>query len=137
MDDPHTDDDDGSGDMNSETNYFHISPISPRKALQPVINKYRGLHYINRPLSGDRNFVLITEQVGERLAEVPTDAQRRSFERRQRVWQAERGLEAIYLDCGWDVKAVEQTNFRRDEFVQKRREHVRNVVEPLQRDGGN
>lgn len=133
MGDPHIDDD-GSGDINSDTNYFHISPVSPREALQPVIDKYRGLHYINRPLSGDRNFVLVTEQVGERLPEDPTDTQRRSFENSQKVWQAERGLEAIYLDCGWDVNAIKQTNFRRDEFLQKRSDHTKNVVEPLQRE---
>jgi hypothetical protein len=117
-----------------DTNYFHISPVSPREALQPVIDMYRGLHYINRPLTGDSNFLLVTEQVGERPPDDPTGAQRQSFESSRKIWQAERGLEAIYLDCGWDVNAVEQTNFRRDEFLQKRHDHIKNVVEPPERD---
>jgi hypothetical protein len=44
--------------------------------------------------------------------------------------------EAIYLDCGWDVNAVEQTNFRRDEFLQKRHDYIKNVVKPAERDQG-
>jgi hypothetical protein len=122
-------------DSDTPWNYFHIPPISPREALQPVIDNYRSLRYINRPLSpGDRSdFLLFTEQFGERLPEDPTDAQRQSFERSQRGWQAERRLEAIYLDCGWDVRTAEQTNFRRDEFLRRRSEHIRNVVGPLER----
>lgn len=42
------------------------------------------------------------------------------------MWQAERGL-----DCGWDVNAVEQTEFRRGEFLQKRGVHTNYVVELL------
>jgi hypothetical protein len=119
-----------------DANYFHISPVSPREALQPVIDMHRGLRYINRPLSGDSNFLLITERFGERLSDNPTDAQRRSFERNRKTWQAERGLKAVYLDCGCDVNAVEQPNFRRDEFLRKRRDYIKNVVEPIERDSG-
>jgi hypothetical protein len=99
-----------SEESDSDTDYIHIPPVSPglpREALQPVIDKYRGLHYINRPLSGDRNFLLYTKQAGERLPDGSTDVRRQSFERSRKVWQAERSLEAIYLDCGWDVNTVE------------------------------
>jgi len=133
----HPTDDIGNDETDSDLpcNYFHIPPVSPREALQPVIDKYRSLHYINRPLSpaGRSDFLLITEQFGERLPDDPTEAQRESFERNRRVWQAERRLEAIYLDCGWDVRAVEQTNFRRDEFLRRRSDYIRNVVGPLER----
>lgn len=54
-----------------DTNYFHISPASLREALRPVIGKYRSLQHINRPLSGDSNFLLVTEQVGERVPDDP------------------------------------------------------------------
>jgi hypothetical protein len=115
-----------------DANYFHISPISPREALQPVIDMHRGLHYINRPLTGDSNFLLVTEHLGVRLPDDPTDAQRQSFERSRNIWQAEYGLKAIYLDCGWDVNALEQTNFRRNEFLQKRKDYIKNIIKPLE-----
>lgn len=36
-----------------------------------------------------------------------------------------------YLECGWDVEAKEQTTFRRQEFLEKRRDHLKYVVGPL------
>lgn len=35
----------------------------------------------------------------------------------RRLWEAQRGLKDVYLECGWDVEAEEQTTFRRDEFL--------------------
>lgn len=38
----------------------------------------------------------------------------------------------FYLECGWDVDAVEQTTFRREELVGKRERYWKDVVEPLE-----
>ena len=55
--------------------------------------------------------------------------QRREHERR--LWAARRELKDVYLECGWDVEAKEQTTFRRGEFLEKRREYLRDAVGPL------
>jgi len=115
-----------------DANYFHIPPVSPREALQPVIDMHRGLHYINRPLTRDSNLLLVTEHFGVRLPNDPTDAQRQSFERSRNIWQAEYGLKAIYLDCGWDVNTLEQTNFRRNKFLEKRKDYTKNIIKSLE-----
>lgn len=37
----------------------------------------------------------------------------------------------MYLECGWDVEAEEQTTFRRDEFLEKRRSYLKDVLGSL------
>ena len=49
-----------------------------------------------------------------------------------KIWQAEMHLKELYLECGWDVNAVEQSTFRRDEFLDKRRRYLQDVVQPLE-----
>jgi hypothetical protein len=39
-------------------------------------------------------------------------------------WLALRHLKEIYLESGWDVEAVVQTGFRREEFLEKRRRYL-------------
>jgi hypothetical protein len=48
------------------------------------------------------------------------------------VWHAKRKLADIYLECGWDVSVAEQVDFRRAEFITRREEYWRDVVEPLE-----
>lgn len=53
------------------------------------------------------------------------------------VWQAKRELADIYLECGWDVNADEQSGFQRAKFVIKREDYRRNVVEPLEQEASS
>jgi len=41
------------------------------------------------------------------------------------------------LECGWDVEAKEQTTFRRDEFLEKRRSYLKDIVRTLDGWAGN
>lgn len=38
----------------------------------------------------------------------------------------------LYLECGWDVGAVEQVSFRREEFIAEREKYWKEIVEPLE-----
>jgi uncharacterized membrane protein YccC len=48
------------------------------------------------------------------------------------VWKAIRGLEDIYVDCGWNINTVDQSTFRRDQFIGRRKRYVETVVAPLE-----
>jgi hypothetical protein len=117
-------DDDSERDMT--LNYFraYIPSMSPREALQPLISKFRRLEYLNRPPWAGMAHELIYEdspfyppsrdhdEVGLMLG---------------REWLALRHLREIYLDCGWNVDAVVQTAFRREEFLEERRRYLDEV----------
>lgn len=126
LDTPAPEDDDGSVD--TSVLYTHVTPKSPREALQPVIDKFRGLHFIMRPLMVEEhsNHELVEDNEYE-------DAESESSEDRDyKVWQAVMYLKDLYLECGWNVDEVEQTNFRRDVFLARRRQYLLDVVEPLE-----
>jgi hypothetical protein len=99
----------------------------PREALQPLINKFRSLEYINRPAwaGTDHELVYLDRAF---TAPVRTDFRdERDFESRVRArdeFLAKCQLKDLYLECGWDVNAVSQHAFRRDEFLEKRRRHL-------------
>lgn len=114
-------------------NYFHVPPESPREALQPTIDNFRRLRWMNVPLYEDENHELV-EDVFDRGQEPPefdSGEQRETYDHESRLWEAQRGLKDTYLACGWDVEAKEQTTFRRDDFLEKRRNHLKEVVGPL------
>lgn len=101
--------------------------MSPREALQPLLNKFRSLDYINRPPWAGTDH----ESVYEEWAFPPpvrTDIRDdHAFENQVRArdkFLAKRQLKDLYLECGWDVNAILQPEFRRDEFLEKRRRHL-------------
>jgi hypothetical protein len=120
-------DDEEERDMS--LNYFraYIPSMSPREALQPLINKFRSLDYINRPpwAGTDHELVYLERDFPP---PVRTDFRdERDFESRVRArdeFLAKRQLKDMYLECGWDVNAISQSAFRRDEFLEKRRRHL-------------
>jgi hypothetical protein len=120
-------DDEEERDMS--LNYFraYIPSMSPREALQPLINKFRSLDYINRPPWAGTDHQLVYEEWAFPPL-VRTDFRDESdFESQIRArdeFLAKRQLKDLYLACGWDVNAVSQTAFRRDEFLEKRRQHL-------------
>jgi hypothetical protein len=120
-------DDDEERDMS--LNYFraYIPSMSPREALQPLINKFRTLDYINRPPWAGTEHQLVYEESAFPPPDRTDFRDESAFESQVRArdeFLAKRHLKDLYLECGWDVKAVEQTAFRRDEFLEKRRQHL-------------
>jgi hypothetical protein len=97
--------------------FYNLPYSSPREALQPVIDKFRGLRYILEPVRGDGSWE------HELLMDEFEDDEFRTSECAEDGWRDEmyRRLRELYLECGWDVDAVEQRGFRRGEFLQKRR----------------
>lgn len=110
-------------------NYFraYIPSMSPREALQPLIDKFRSLDYINRPPWAGTDHQLVYEE-WVFPPPVRTDFRDESdFESQVRArdeFLAKRQLKDLYLECGWDVNAVSQTAFRRDKFLENRRQHL-------------
>lgn len=112
--------------------YFHVPAEPPHNVLGPIIDKYRNLHYLGTPAGIDHNHALFSESDGH----PPVDwgeTDRRRWRSQYDVWAAVRKLKEVYLECGWDVNALEQTRFRRDEFLERRATYWEQVVEPLRR----
>jgi hypothetical protein len=61
-----------------------------------------------------------------------TGARRNLEEASYNVWKAVCGIADLYLECGWDVNVVMQTDFRWGEFVDERDEYIGEVVHALQ-----
>jgi hypothetical protein len=120
-------DDEEERDMS--LNYFraYIPSMSPREALQPLINKFRSLDYINMPSWAGMDHELVYEEWAF-PPPVRTDFRdEESFEsevQAQSDFMAKRHLKDLYLECGWDVNAVSQIAFRRDEFLEKRKRYL-------------
>ena len=112
--------------MNDEVDeYYHLRPISPRQAIQPLIEKFRGLRQLVVPEYGQVN---TSQDANPQRWQFGTEAH---FRAETKVWEAMCGLADIYLECRWDVSTVEQTAFRSIEFTEKRSKYVSEVVEPL------
>lgn len=105
----------------------YIPSMTPREALQPLLNKFRSLDYINRPPWAGTDHELIYEEWAS-PPPVRTDIRDdHAFENQVRArdeFLAKRQLKDLYLECGWDVNAILQPEFRRDEFLEKRRRHL-------------
>lgn len=108
--------------------HTYVPPKSPREALQPVIDKFRKSHYVMRQLMVEEDLNVQLHEENEYEDGVPEDSDDEDF----KVWQAVMHLKDLFLECGWDVDAVEQTTFRRDEFLEKRRRYFLDVVKPLE-----
>lgn len=112
--------------MNDEVDeYFDLPPVSPRQAIQPLLDKFRGLLQLVTPEHGHVN----TDQgASPKRWQFETE---NHFQAERRVWEATCGLADMYLECGWDVNAIVQTSFRPSEFIEKRSEYMREILEPL------
>jgi hypothetical protein len=108
--------------------YFHLRPVSPREAFQPLIDSFRSLRRVAAP---ERTFVETDQDSGPRQRESGTPAQ---HEAKNNLWKAMCELADLYLECGWDANAVAQPDFRRVEFVEKRTKYISEIIEPLEED---
>jgi hypothetical protein len=117
--------DDDERDMTA--NYFHVNipSKSPREALQPLIDKYRGLRYVIKPLRGGIGHELYLEEFKYlQPYEGPEDRREESEASDREILSILRRLKDLYLWCGWNLNTVEQAAFRRDEFIKKREEFL-------------
>lgn len=112
--------------------YSHVAGASPREVLSPVMEDYRRLRYLATPRGVDFSPAEYSDSGGTPPPGWSTD-ERRRWKASYSVWEATQKLREFYLECGWDVDAVEQMNFRLDEFLAKRETYVRDVLEPLMR----
>ncbi|KAK5739016.1 hypothetical protein LTR17_005534 [Elasticomyces elasticus] len=110
--------------------YSHVPAVSPREAFGPLIKEYRSLNYLGAPNGMEFNEELFSESGGEAPADWGLESARR-WRMQYDEWFAVRKLKAIYLECGWDPDAVEQIDFRRSEFLQKRGKYWREEVEDV------
>jgi len=105
--------------------YYDVPAMSPREAFQPLIDKYRGLHYTSRPSNAkEGEYQLIIDEWDVCVPDNAPVRARQLTEELHRRWQYSRGLEEIYLECGWRPDQVDQSAFRRDEFLEKRRRYL-------------
>jgi hypothetical protein len=108
-----------------DTEYYDVPAKSPREAFQPLIDKYRGLQYISRPTdSKEGEFQLVLDECHVFAPESSPDGARGIAQELQADWQLSRGLEEIYLECGWRTDRVDQSAFRREEFLERRRRYL-------------
>jgi hypothetical protein len=123
-------DDPEERDMSLDYFRAYIPSMSPREALQPLINKFRRLEYINFPPWAGTEHKLVYDSSYSppplRDGNGIDDERNPEFERYEE-WLALRHLKVIYLECGWDVDVVVQTSFGQEEFLEKRRGHLDEV----------
>ena len=103
-----------------------MDPVSPRQAFQPLIDSFRGLRRLALP---ERQFVWNDP------ARDPTRQPHGTvalYEAETKLWRAMCGLADLYLETGWDVNAVAQTNFRTSDFIHKRTRYMQEVIGPLE-----
>lgn len=105
--------------------FLHLQPLPPRQAFQSLLDDFRGLRRVALPR--DR-FVSTNEDTSQKRWQSKTETE---YQARYSLWTATTELAGLYLEYGWDVNAVAQTNFRSSEFVDKRTRYVTEVLEPL------
>ena len=111
--------------------YTNVPAISPRKALGPIIDNWRKLNYIGMP---DQVFWEHDQYFDCSDGQFPAHYSERDVRWARANWDvriAVDGVKDLYIDCGWDVYSLEQTNFRRDEFLKRRAQYWKQTVEPL------
>jgi hypothetical protein len=100
--------DDDEQDMAANYFHAHIPSKSPREALQPLIDKYRGLQYIIKPPSGGIAHELYLEEFQYlQPYEGPEDRREESEASDTEILSVLHGLKGLYLWCGWNVNTVE------------------------------
>jgi hypothetical protein len=123
-------DDPEERDMRLDYFRAYVPSMSPREALQPFINKFRRLEYINHPpwAGTEHKLVYDSSYSSPPLRDGNGICDERNPElERYEEWLALRQFKEIYLECGWDVDAVVQTGFRQGEFLEKRGRHLDEV----------
>jgi NAD+--asparagine ADP-ribosyltransferase len=112
-------------------NYFEVPPVTPREAFQPIIDNYRSLKWL---ATGERSSFLPRWPYIEwpSSGKHPERAHQR-YQADYDIWKAMRGLKDVYLDCGWNVHAVEQSSFQRNEFIERKKRYIEDVVAPLRK----
>jgi hypothetical protein len=112
-------------DEDDDTEYYDVPAKSPRETFQPLIDKYRSLQYISRPTNAEEGeFQLFIDEWQFGLPDHAPDEARELLEGLHTDWQLSRGLEEIYFECGWRTDQVDQSAFRREEFLEKRQQHL-------------
>ena len=91
-----------------------------------MIDLFRELTYILAPQSPG---LLWDLQVS--LPEHADEAHHTAYLAEKEVWEAERALADLYLDCDWDTKASEPVKFRRMEFIKWRAKQFEEAIPPL------
>ncbi|KAH9986362.1 hypothetical protein F4779DRAFT_611843 [Xylariaceae sp. FL0662B] len=112
--------------------YSHVAGASSREVLSPVIESYRKLRYLATSRGLDFSPAEYADSGGAPPQGWSAD-ERQRWEASCAVWEATQKLRDFYLECGWDVDAAEQRDFRLDEFLAKRETHWREVLELLMR----
>lgn len=110
--------------------YFHVPTAPPREILGPVIKDYRSLRYLATPRGVEFNPECFAESGGVPPRDWGPEDQRK-WQNTYNVWEATQPIRDLFLECGWNTGTVEQTIFRRDEFITRRDRYWREVVEPL------
>ncbi|RMY13227.1 hypothetical protein D0867_07526 [Hortaea werneckii] len=105
---------------------YNTEKISPRQAFQPLIDSFRGLRRLALP---ERQFVWNDPARAPRRHPHGTAA---LYEAETELWRAMCGLADLYLETGWDVNAVAQTNFRTSDFIHRRTRYMQEVISPLE-----
>jgi hypothetical protein len=112
-------------------NYFEVPPVTPREAFQPIIDNYRSLKWL---ATGERSsFLPKWPYIEWPSSGKHPERAHKIYQADHDIWKAMRGLKDVYLDCGWNVHAVEQSSFRRDEFIEKKKRYMEDVVAPLRK----
>ncbi|OTA35295.1 hypothetical protein BTJ68_04258 [Hortaea werneckii EXF-2000] len=106
--------------------YLRLEPVSPRNAFQPLIENFRGLRHLALP---ERQFVRNDPARTPRMQPHGIAA---LHEAETKLWRATCGLADLYLETGWDVNSVAQTNFRTSDFIRKRAKYTQEVLGPLE-----
>lgn len=120
------------GDPSDSSDYFHVPAVTPREAFQPLIDKYRTLEYLGTPPFMELNNDLFPEYGRTPPQDCADEGTRAQYRADYDVWEAKRKLKDLYVEFGWDVDAVEQREFRKEEFVERRERYLKDVVEPLE-----
>jgi hypothetical protein len=115
-------------DKNDYDVYFEAPPLSPRGAFQPLIDGFRSLNWLVTETSG----WLHTDWPWTEFPEDWPESHRKEYETDYDAWKAVRGLVDIYLENGWNVNAVDQSAFRREEFIGRRKQYMETIVVPLE-----
>ncbi|KAI1421367.1 hypothetical protein F5Y12DRAFT_790072 [Xylaria sp. FL1777] len=99
-----------------EDGYSHVAGASPREVLSPIIDDYHNFRHLATPQGFNYAYGLFANSGGVKPDGWRPDEQQK-WEAAYAVWEATQKLRDLYLECGWDVDAVEQTGFNLEEFL--------------------
>lgn len=112
--------------------YAHLTGEAPREVLGRLAEDYRRLKSIGTPNGVYFDHEFFSESGGQ-PPEDYSDVEKRRWKASYDIWAAVHCIKDLYLEFGWDVEATEQTEFRRDEFLERRAMYWEELVIPLLR----